>query len=70
MGICVSNMKYRKDNQQKEGELGQMVNKLRTSPCPEEILKKRISIDTPYNAYRNPILNRRLRGSVTITTSS
>ncbi|CAK90049.1 unnamed protein product (macronuclear) [Paramecium tetraurelia] len=70
MGICMSNMKQRKDNQQKEGELGQMVKKLRTSPFPEEILKKRISIDTPYNAYRNPILNRRLRVSVTLASSS
>ncbi|CAD8090295.1 unnamed protein product [Paramecium primaurelia] len=69
MGLCMCNMKQRKENQQKEGELDQIVNKMRTSPYPEEILNKRISIDVPYNAYRNPILNRRLKGSVTLTIS-
>ncbi|CAD8104646.1 unnamed protein product [Paramecium sonneborni] len=68
MGICMSNQKQRKENKLKEGELGSIVNQMRTSPCPEEILKKRISVDTPFNAYRNPILNRRLKGSQTLTS--
>ncbi|CAD8128626.1 unnamed protein product [Paramecium sonneborni] len=68
MGICMSNQKQRKGIFQKEGELESIVSQMRTSPCPEEILKKRISVDAPYNAYRNPILNRRLKGSQTLTS--
>jgi hypothetical protein len=28
-----------------------------------------VSIDEPYNAFRNPILNRRLRNSISPTTA-
>lgn len=67
MGICMTNGKKREENKLKEGELNLIVNKMKHSPCPEEILQKRTSIDIPYNAYRNPILNRRLRESATLS---
>ncbi|CAD8090772.1 unnamed protein product [Paramecium primaurelia] len=69
MGICMSNQKQRKEKQLKEGELDYIVKQMKTSPCPEEILNQRTSIDIPYNAYRNPILNRRLKESTTLTTA-
>jgi hypothetical protein len=42
---------------------------MKESNFPEQILKSRVSIDEPYNAFRNPILNRRLRNSISPTTA-
>lgn len=69
MGMCMTNGKKREEIKCKEGELNLIVNEMKHSPCPEEILQKRTSIDVPYNAYRNPILNRRLKESLTLTNA-
>lgn len=43
------------------------MKKMKKSSNPDEVLKNRGSIDTPFNPYRNPILNRRLRNSTAPT---
>lgn len=38
MGMCMTNGKKREEIKCKEGELNLIVNEMKHSPCPEEIL--------------------------------